>query len=78
MTDNKEIEVFDSVAASEKTGDMWLRFGHACEDRAMELLMSSPSGLDLETAKKFAQHAEAAYWQSTGEAETFDFDHPKL
>ncbi|MCK5445614.1 MAG: hypothetical protein KAI73_08320 [Rhodospirillaceae bacterium] len=73
-----EEEDFDANSALAASKDMWRGFGVACETRAFEILSGSPGGLDLDRAKKFAQHAEAAYWQASGDDETFTFDHQPI
>lgn len=78
MADQDEEQVFDSNAAISATNGMWERFAVVCEGRAFEKLADKPSALDLETAHKFARYAEAAYWQATGDADTFDFKHKRI
>ena len=71
---DEEAKEFDTNDALTMSETLWLEFANRCRERSEEILADNASALDLSVALKFAKHAEAAYWQATGDVEPFSFD----
>ncbi len=70
-------DTYDSNDVLRENRNMWRTFADECQARAYEHL-SSGDKYHLDSALKFARHAEAARWQATGESQSFDLAHDKI